>query len=161
MVITENFVVFAERYSQPESVVKKSSWSRNNLVETENWIISKDTLNMLESEAKKEDNPHKYFTKSLYALPEYISHFKKVKRGNNAKNWKKDNKYICDSLHYAVNIYQSLGKLESLKKESKREYSSKLEDVNRCVVITKKGTQCKRNKKNGCDMCTQHFNLIK
>ena len=82
MVITDDIDVFVERYSQTD-VKKTRTWSRKNLIETKKWIISKDTLNMLETKAKKEEYPHKHFRKLVYELPEYISYFGKVKSGNN------------------------------------------------------------------------------
>jgi len=140
----------------------KKTRNRNKLVVTDKWILSKKNLNELEIKSKENENPPKEFKKLIYNLPEYINYFKKTKAGNNGKNWKKNNEYICCSLHYAYNIYQALGKIKWCKSGKKNtEYGSSIKEKNRCVIITKKGTQCKRSKITDCNMCTQHFKLFK
>jgi len=151
-----------------ESLIQKChmlSWNRKEKIETEDWIVKKSVLDRYEMESKSNSNPTKYFLKLLYNNEDYQSYFDdldKNVRGNLANNWRTEKKgaYLCDSLHYADNIYQTIGKNKSLKngKSGTRKIPN---EKDRCVVITKKGIQCEKSKCTESDMCTQHFKLKK
>ena len=102
--------------------------------------------------------------KQLYNSKEYIKNFKlesgKIqKRGSNGKNWKVNGDFICESLHYANNIYQALGKQIWIMKGKSNTW--KIQDSpNRCIVITKNKTQCIKSRSINCNMCTQHKLLL-
>tara|TARA_B100000745_G_scaffold298388_1_gene246956 strand:- start:717 stop:1310 length:594 start_codon:yes stop_codon:yes gene_type:complete len=136
--------------------------NRKEKIETEDWIVRKVVLDRYESEAKSNSNPPKHFRELLYSNEDYKSYFDdldKSVRGHNAINWKieMEGDYLCDSLHYADNIYQTLGKNKWRKTGKNDTWYN--EPIERCVVITKKGTQCRKSKCEGSDMCTQHFKL--
>jgi hypothetical protein len=136
--------------------------NRKEKIETDDWIVKKSVLDRYEEEAKSNPKPTKHFRKLLYDDEGYKTYFNdldKSVRGNNAINWRIEQKgnYLCDSLHYADNIYQTLGK--NMWRESGQNDTWYNEPIERCVFITKKGTQCKRSKCEGSTMCTQHFKL--
>ena len=141
---------------------QKLTCNRKEKVETDDWIVKKSILDRYESEAKLSTKSAKHFLKMLYSDDDYKTYFNdldKSARGNLANNWRteKNGDYLCDSLHYADNIYQTLGKNKWRKTGKNDTWYN--EPIERCVVITKKGTQCRRSKCEGSDMCTQHFKL--
>jgi hypothetical protein len=138
------------------------SWNRKEKIETDDWIVKKAVLDRYEEEAKSNTKPTKHFLKLLYGDEGYKTYFNdldKSVRGNNANNWRIEKKgnFLCDSLHYADNIYQTLGK--NMWRKSGKSDTWHNTPIDQCVFITKKGTQCKRSKCEGSTMCTQHFKL--
>lgn len=140
----------------------KLTCNRKEKIDNSEWIVRKDVLDRYEVQAKTDQNPTKCFLKLLYNNENYKSYFddlEKSVRGNQANNWRVEKKgnYLCDSLHYADNIYQTLGK--SMWCKSGKSDTWHNTPIDQCVVITKKGTRCRKSKCNGSDMCTQHFKL--
>ena len=167
MLLAQAFMEEEKEIETPtESLIQKCHMltsNRKEKIETDDWIVKKSVLDRYESEAKSNSNPTKYFLKLLYSNEDYKSYFDdlgKSVRGNNANNWRTEKKgdYLCDSLHYVDNIYQTLGKSMWCKNGKKDTWYN--EPIERCVVITKKGTQCRKSKCAESDRCTQHFKLI-
>jgi len=147
--------------------------SSKSLVPSPTWIIPDEVLIRIQrlaiSEYEIPDRPRE-FLKMLYQEQTYISHFtdsRLDKRGANALNWKNDKKFICDSLHKANNIYQSLGK-RSWQKMWPENAAGTWPSLTpppiipyRCIEITKfTNSQCKRSSKSpNARWCTQHFKM--
>jgi hypothetical protein len=161
-----------KKKSVPRTSPKKTC-NRDEKVPNDTWVIPNDVLLRCEREAKASEIFRKqpqYFLKTLYATAEYKRRLKKLKRGSNAKNWKKDGKFLCPSLHKADNIYQCLGKRVWCKDHSGGRAGTwpGVSGVTpppehfRCEVITDfSGDRCLRSvgESDGCH-CTQHFKLI-
>jgi hypothetical protein len=168
MLLVQAFMEEEKEIETPtESLIQKChmlTCNRKEKNDSESWIIRKVVLDRYEMESKSNSNPTKYFLKLLYNNEDYQSYFDdldKNVRGNLANNWRTEKKgaYLCDSLHYADNIYQTLGK--SMWCKSGKNDTWYNEPIERCVVITKKGTQCRKSKCMESEMCTQHFKLTK
>ena len=163
--------------------IPKKTRNRDEKIPSSNWLISNSILLKCERIAK--DYPirkkmPKIFLKTLYNTEMYIKALpppgnrSKVNRGNLAKNWKRNGKYICPSLHKADNIYQTLGKKvwceehKGLPANTWKSVDIRFPDHElRCSVcptpFSKKwvegGRQCLRKTCGPNSKCTQHYKL--
>ena len=149
---------------------KKSSWNREENTFSENCIMQKETLDQYEKLAKSEGTKKnaKLFMKKVYEDEGYKTRMSvprasgsgrsTIKRGKNGKNWMEDEKWICESLHYANKIYNALLKMNWVKGGNHGQQTS-IDENNRCLFITKKGTQCIRSQCSNGGVCSQHFKM--
>lgn len=151
----------------PRTTPKKTC-NRDEKIPSDTWLIPDEVLLKCEEKAIREsEDPRKqpkHFLKSLYATTEYKRNVGKVKRGDRAKNWKKEGKFECPSLHKADNIYQCLGKRVWISDHGGGRANTWInKPVFQCQVITKfSGEKCLRSVGEGMGCrCTQHFNLHK
>ena len=146
---------------------KKLTRNRDDKIPDESWIISNENLEKYEKLAKESvQKQAKAFLNLIYKDRGYIEHFKnkKIKRGCNSINWKENGNYLCESLHKATNIYDAIGKKKWCNVHGRNPVAdtwiNEPDPETKCVVITKKGSQCKRSRCKESDRCTQHFKLL-
>ena len=147
----------------PSESSSKKTWNRGCVKESDDWIIKKKILEEYEgsSESAKEFLNFVYNDQNYidWSLEQTNGTKKKVARGANAKNWKNNGGWICQSFHLSEKIYSNLGK----KKWVTSGNHGKQRAVcltNQCTFITKKREQCIRSCMNRSNICTQHFKMI-
>ncbi|MBH10047.1 MAG: hypothetical protein CMG74_06815 [Candidatus Marinimicrobia bacterium] len=137
---------------------KKRTRNREENIFSENCIMQKETLDQYEKLAKAEGTKKnaKLFMKKVYEDEGYKTRMSTIKRGNNGKNWMKGEEWICESLHYANKIYNAILKMNWVKDGN---HGQQRTAKNRCLFITKKGTQCIRSQCSNGGVCSQHFKM--
>ena len=142
---------------------QKKTWNRENLNENNDWIIQKKKLKEYESSSEvAKDFLNRVYNDENYirwSLEQSNGTKRKIARGANAKNWKNNGEWFCDSLHFSENIYSNLGKQKWTKSGNHGKQDTPcIED--QCTIITKQGRRCNRSKMDNYHICTQHFNML-
>ena len=155
---------------------KKKTCNRAEKVSSNTWLIPDAVLTSCERQAVQSGEGRKIpkkFRDLLYASTEYKKYMssstgKPIRRGSNAKNWRINGAFICQSLHKADNIYQTLGKRVWCDDRAKagggpaNTWPNTVPPENRCGISPTNfsGAQCLRSitasGKSPC-LCTQHF----
>jgi hypothetical protein len=158
---TADFIQKAKKTAKKQILkAEKMTYNRDEKIETDDWIVSNANILAYEKQFKDSKSLNtKEFLKLVYNDAGYIKHMGKTKRGGKATNWKRDDRFICESLHKINNIYDSIGKNKWCKYGKNDTWIN--EPVVRCQEITKKGSQCRRQVcEHSKTCCTQHFILL-
>ena len=145
----------------PPATRTKNTWNRDAIIFDGIPVISKeqiDSYKRMVDGLPSKDKP-KAFLKEIYndyGYSKYIS----SKRGSQAKNWKKNGEWKCNSLKYINSIYQTMGHKEWSDNGKHGKQSASIH--NQCGAFTKVGnTRCKRQCCSNSTFCTQHTNRYK
>tara|TARA_B100000900_G_scaffold395287_2_gene393515 strand:- start:337 stop:972 length:636 start_codon:yes stop_codon:yes gene_type:complete len=123
-----------------------------------NPILEHDEICECKIIAEECTNPAKEYLRHIYSSENYQKRMKKIKRGNNAQNWKKTgtNEFLCPSLHFANNIYEAIGKKKWTHNKDRKNYKECPIDL-RCSQILKSGKRCSKRCCGEYDLCTLHL----